>query len=235
MLRFLMLLLFAILAVSINENRQECLKGVGHKLRPTQEKDLKECFIYKESSCCYAEITEELAHSPVIKVNTTYWNRCGNLSNLCESYMKKMECFYRCSPHTARWAHSQYAGAIQSVPICQSFCDDWYEACKNDLTCVSNWLMDWKIDANGENHCKNECISYSEMYVNGTDMCEKMWGESLKVSNSPCLCLRLNEMDNAVIKLMEANSRNSSSGRSDKEQDCHPKMELKQREEVEAH
>ncbi|XP_062995567.1 riboflavin-binding protein-like [Elgaria multicarinata webbii] len=235
MLRFSLLLLFAIYAVSISGKGQKCLKGGHHKPIPTGEDDLQECTIYAKSSCCYTDTTEELAHTPVIKVNTTYWNRCGNLSNLCESYMKKIECFYRCSPHTARWAHHQYPGAIDSVPMCQSFCDDWYEACKNDLTCVNNWLTDWEIDEKGENRCKNECIPYSEMYANGTDLCETMWGDSLKVSDSSCLCLQMNEMDNEVIKLMEErlSSNSSSTRRSDEERDCHLKRDkIKQGDKV---
>ncbi|KAJ6659556.1 hypothetical protein lerEdw1_018791 [Lerista edwardsae] len=77
--------------------------------------------------------------------------------------MKKMECFYRCSPHAAYWAHPNRKAAIKSVPVCKSFCDDWYEACKNDLTCVRNWLTDWEIDDKGENQCKHKCISYSKV------------------------------------------------------------------------
>jgi len=32
------------------------------------------------ASCCDANFAEQLAHSPVIKVNNSYWNRCGQLS-----------------------------------------------------------------------------------------------------------------------------------------------------------
>ncbi|XP_033008145.1 riboflavin-binding protein-like [Lacerta agilis] len=226
MLRFSVPLFFAILAVSISGKRQ-CLEGAAHKLRPSQENNLHECTLYSKSSCCSEDITKELADSPVIKVNTTYWNRCGNNSKLCQSYMKKIECFYRCSPYTAHWAHPLYAAAIVSVPMCQNFCDDWYEACKNDFTCVSNWLTDWAIDEKGENHCKNACIPYHEMYGNGTDMCKSMWGDSLKVSDSPCLCLQMDEMDSKVVKLLEerASGNSSSSSRSDEEQFCRLKLD----------
>nr|XP_060629404.1 riboflavin-binding protein-like [Anolis sagrei ordinatus]XP_060629405.1 riboflavin-binding protein-like [Anolis sagrei ordinatus] len=236
MLRFWMLLFFVSLTVSVSEKKQKCLEGGNHKHRPTEENNLKECTLYTKSSCCHADITEELAHSPVIKVNTTYWNRCGNLSKSCEDYMKKLECFYRCSPHAAFWAHHQYEAAIDSVPMCQKFCDNWYDACKNDLTCVKNSLTDWEIDERGENHCKNECISYSQMYANGTDICETMWGISLKVSDSNCLCLQMNEMDDKVIKIMKERSSNSSTTTSttkDDEELCHLQTDkIKQVEEI---
>jgi len=204
------------------------MEGAVYKPRPTQEKYLQECTLYAKSACCYADITEELAHSPVIKINTTFWNRCGNLSKMCETYMKKIECFYRCSPYAAHWAHPEYAAAISSVPICQMFCDNWYEACKKDLTCVSNWLTDWEIDEKGENHCKNECIPYSEMYANGTDICENMWGDSLKISDSSCLCLEMDEMDPKAIELIQdrsSSSSSSSSSNNDEERFCHLRME----------
>ncbi|XP_026563102.1 riboflavin-binding protein-like isoform X1 [Pseudonaja textilis] len=201
MLRFSVLLFLVVLMPSTGK-RQGCLRGAGHKLRPTPEKYLQECTLYAESACCSAGITEELAHSPVIKVQTTFWNRCGNLSPACETYMKKIECFYRCSPYIVHWAHPTQAAAISSVPICQRFCDNWYEACKSDHTCVSNWLTDWEIDDKRENHCKNECIPISEMYASGTDMCEKMWGDSLKVTRSPGLCFEMDKMDQKIFNCL---------------------------------
>ncbi|XP_070605048.1 riboflavin-binding protein-like [Erythrolamprus reginae] len=219
MLRFSVLLFLAVLMPSIGK-RQTCLRGAGHKRRPTQEKYLQECTLYAKSACCYPDITEELAHSPVTKVQTTFWNRCGNLSPACETYMKKIECFYRCSPHVAYWARPKQGGAISSVPICQRFCDNWYEACKNDRTCVSNWLIDWEIDNKGENHCQRDCIPISEMYTSGTDMCEKMWGGSLKVNRrSPCLCLEMDEVDPKVIKFIQDRDSSSSSSSSSSNND----------------
>nr|XP_056700763.1 riboflavin-binding protein-like [Euleptes europaea] len=235
MLKFSVILLFIVLAVSAKKSPR-CLKGATHKPRATPEPDMQECTIYGKSSCCHANFTEELAQSPVIKVHNTYWNRCGNLSKSCESYMKKMECFYRCSPLAAHWAHRNYSAAIESVPICQQFCDGWYEACKNDLTCVSNWLTDWETDEKGENNCKNECIPYSQMYSNGTDMCESMWGNSLKVSESSCRCLNLNENDASFFKYMlrTTSSSISSSDSSSDEWACRRKMiELEQLKEAE--
>ncbi|XP_054835837.1 riboflavin-binding protein-like isoform X2 [Eublepharis macularius] len=174
------------------------------------------------ASCCHASFTKELAQSPVMKVNNTYWNRCGNLSEPCESYMKKMECFYRCSPIAVYWAKSNYSAAIESVPICQKFCDGWYEACKNDFTCVNNWLTDWEIDEKGENRCRNKCIPFNQMYNNGTDMCENMWGNSLKANNSTCDCLNLNENDSQYV---QPDSSSSNSSISD-QQACHKVIEL---------
>ncbi|NXY80812.1 RBP protein, partial [Alcedo cyanopectus] len=161
MLRFAVTL-FAVITSSTCR-KYSCLQGGTHKLKPSPEPNLQECTLYSKSSCCYADFTEQLARSPVIKINNSYWNRCGQLSKSCEDFTKKIECFYRCSPHAARWIHPNHTAGIQAVPLCQSFCDDWYEACKDDSICVRNWLTDWEWDESGENHCRNKCVPYSKV------------------------------------------------------------------------
>uniref|UniRef100_A0A8D0GR97 Folate receptor-like domain-containing protein n=1 Tax=Sphenodon punctatus TaxID=8508 RepID=A0A8D0GR97_SPHPU len=208
--------------------KDKCLEGGSHKNQPDPEPDFKECTLYTKSSCCSPDFTEELAHSPIIKVNTTYWDRCGTLSESCENYMKKIECFYQCSPHAARWSNPNYTAAIEFVPLCQNFCDDWYEACKDDSTCIHNWLIDWEYDEYGENHCKNRCFPYSQMYANGTDMCQNMWGNSFTVSDSSCRCLQMNEKDAVAVKYLQLDSSeessSSSSSSSSEEQACQRKL-----------
>nr|XP_048718120.1 riboflavin-binding protein-like isoform X2 [Caretta caretta] len=225
MFKFAVVLFFAILATSTCK-WDRCLEGGTHKHRPSPEPDIHECTLYFESSCCYANFTEQLAHSPVIQVSNSYWNRCGILSKSCEDYMKKIECFYRCSPHAAHWINPNNTAGIEFVPLCQNFCDDWYAACKNDSTCIRNWMTDWEWDENGVNHCKNECTPYNKVYANGTDMCQSMWGNSLKVSESYCLCLQMNEKDAVAIKyLTSKSSEESSSVGSSEERACRRKLQ----------
>ena len=35
--------------------------------------------------------------------------------------------------------------AIQNVPVCADYCNSWFEACKNDSTCVEHWLEDFVV------------------------------------------------------------------------------------------
>ncbi|XP_054066753.1 riboflavin-binding protein-like [Rissa tridactyla] len=85
--------------------------------------------------------------------------------------------------------------------------------------------MDWEWDESGENHCKNKCIPYSEMYANGTDMCQNMWGESFKVSESSCLCLQMNKKDMMAMKYLPSeSSEESSSISSSEEHACQKKL-----------
>ena len=31
-------------------------------------------------------------------------------------------------------------GYIRDAPVCRTYCEKWFEACKNDMTCVEDWL-----------------------------------------------------------------------------------------------
>ncbi|XP_053549380.1 riboflavin-binding protein [Bombina bombina] len=204
--------------------QQKCLRGNHHKPLPSAEPDLMECTLYSESSCCRRNLTEKLSHS-LTELDNFYWNRCGNLSKSCEDYLKKIECFYQCSPSVAHWAHPNISVAIQRVPLCQSFCDNWYNACRSDMWCAYNWLTDWTFDDTG-NHCKNICIPFHEMYANGIDVCQHMWGNSFAVSSSPCRCLDMTETDRNVMKyILEGDDKSEESG---EEEACKPRLHRSQ-------
>ncbi|KAG8436980.1 hypothetical protein GDO86_007894 [Hymenochirus boettgeri] len=199
----------------------QCLGGENHKAAPSPETGFQECFLYEESSCCHANFTDKLSLSPIIELNNYYWNRCGNLSKKCEDYMKKVECFYQCSPIASHWIHPNFSEAVQHVPLCQSFCDSWFEACRSDLTCAYNWISDWVFDETG-NHCKNDCIPFDKMYVNGTDLCQNAWGTSFTVSSSTCRCLDFTATDFKVIKYILERESSEESGEMEA---CKPKLQ----------
>ncbi|XP_068095656.1 riboflavin-binding protein-like [Hyperolius riggenbachi] len=196
--------------------KKSCLHGTHHKAAPSPEHGMLECQLYSDSSCCHANFTKQISSSPVIKVDNFYWNRCGNLSKACENYMKKIECFYQCSPSAAHWVHPNMSVAIQHVPVCRDFCDSWFEACRSDLVCAHNLITDWTIDESG-NHCKNDCIPFEQMYVNGTDLCESAWGFSFRVSSCPCRCLDMTPTDKKVIKYILHDKHSEESGEEESE------------------
>ncbi|MGH0162897.1 UNVERIFIED_CONTAM: hypothetical protein FKN15_043567 [Acipenser sinensis] len=94
-----------------------CLKGGKHKLAPGPEPLLQECQLYSDNACCSAL-------SPV-SLDDIYWDQCGSLSPRCEGFLKRLSCFYRCSPDAARWQHPSRPTAIQAVPLCLRFCQQW--------------------------------------------------------------------------------------------------------------
>ncbi|OCT84953.1 hypothetical protein XELAEV_18023114mg [Xenopus laevis] len=212
--------IFCVGLVSAVSCQLQCLGGPHHKSTPSSETNFQECLLYAESSCCHANFTEKLSRSPMIEVNNYYYNRCGNLSKTCEDYMKKTECFYHCSPLASHWIHPNFSEAIQHVPVCQSFCDNWFDACHSDLTCTYNWISDWEFDETG-NHCKNDCIPFHKMYANGTDLCLNAWGVSFVTSSSPCRCLDFTETDKKVIKYIFKGDNSAESG---EEEACKPRL-----------
>ena len=80
-------------------------------------------------------------------------------------------------------------GYIQGVPVCADYCDAWFEACKDDLTCVENWLADFD-DENGNNICPADsaCVTFSDMYGNGEVLCNRMWGSAFIYSTNRDNC-----------------------------------------------
>ncbi|XP_078075533.1 riboflavin-binding protein-like [Mustelus asterias] len=189
----------ATLLLAVRCYGDSCLSGINHKAIPGPEPGMRACKLYSQSSCCFSNYTEQLAVSPVTKVQNTYWNRCGQLSSQCEEYMKKIDCFYHCSPHTFNWINPNNSYSVLAVPICQGFCDDWFAACRDDMTCSRNWVSDWEWDDHG-NNCRNECIPYHQTYKDGRDLCENMWGTTFKVVSCPCHCLMMDDDDNDVIQ-----------------------------------
>ncbi|KAG7279724.1 hypothetical protein CRUP_011656 [Coryphaenoides rupestris] len=75
-------------------------------------------------ACCTAEDIQDISHTPAASNRNTPWDHCGALSSTCESFLKRVSCFYRCSPDAARWPHPRRHGHIQAVPLCHSFCRD---------------------------------------------------------------------------------------------------------------
>ena len=55
----------------------------------------------------------------------------------------------------------EFDSALANLPICYDYCDSWFLACAEDLTCAKNWITDW-IYIDGINVCKPDaqCSTY---------------------------------------------------------------------------
>lgn len=188
------------------KREDKCLPGEKHKDSPSAEESMVACQAYKSDSCCTSDFTKQLATSPVKKIDNFSWTPCNKtLSRKCESFMVSVECFYRCSRNAIFWRNPNYQSAILKAPICASFCDGWFEACKEDLTCAGNWISGFNTSRDGSNTCKDPCRNFSDYYVSGKDLCESMWGTlSFVYKETDCLQLNFtdpNPNDNLVEKL----------------------------------
>ncbi|MBN3283418.1 RBP protein, partial [Polyodon spathula] len=100
-----------------------CLKG--GKPAPGPEPNLQECQLYSDNACCSAdEGVKALGLSPA-SLDDIYWDQCGSLSPRCKGFLKRLACFYRCSPDAALWPHPSQPTAIQGAPLCLGFCQQW--------------------------------------------------------------------------------------------------------------
>ena len=185
-----------------------CLTGQYHKQKPGPESsDYRACFAYKNNTCCTADFTRQLAVSPILKIGNFTWMTCGQsrFSKRCEDYMAEVECFYQCSPNVGYWK-GVYPGSFVGVPICSSFCDTWFDACKDEVTCAKNWITDFTV-FQGNNKCNtSRCMKFSEIYTNGSGLCNAMWGTSFKytISKKANDCMNLkglyNGTDQSLLK-----------------------------------
>ncbi|XP_039628548.1 retbindin [Polypterus senegalus] len=179
-----------------------CLQDEKHKDVPGPEPELQECQLYSGNACCMSEEIEELG------LTSGLWDQCRSPSPRCEDFLKRLSCFYYCSPDAALWSRQDPQTAdsestmgslhlIQSVPLCLTFCQQWFEACQDDLTCTrtSNWTLQ------GQN-CSTDCVTYRQMYSGGLDLCETMFGSSFRaeLDESSCGCLHLNASDQEVTE-----------------------------------
>lgn len=175
----------------------QCLPGEKHKDFASPETDAySACLDYQSSSCCSAEFTQQLNQSTVTYIqdgdDIFNWSHCGAISEECETYMIEVECLYRCDPNMIYFAGA-YPSSLDRVPICGQYCNHWFEACKDDLTCVTNWVFDWEYN-NGTNTCptNSSCSTFEERYGNSTRLCNVLWGNSFNYTEENTLCLTPN-------------------------------------------
>lgn len=204
-------MLWFLVAASLNGGSHSdgvCLQDGRHKTTPSPEPHLQECALYADNSCCKEEHIEDISYVPSASNKNEPWDRCGPLSTECEGFLKRVSCFYRCSPDAARWPHPQRRSYIQAVPLCHSFCRDWFEACRMDMTCARNWAR----DPRGQN-CTGSCVSYQQMYQHGRDLCESLWGDAFMTvedepeelsESAPCGCLTLSASDKDKMAALRA-------------------------------
>ncbi|KAL4647918.1 retbindin-like [Arapaima gigas] len=202
---------FALLIGCSRCQEGSCLQDGKHKATPSPEPYLSQCALYAENACCYQNDIQEPAASPDFKVEDIFWDTCGPLSPGCGDFLRRIACFHLCSPDAARWPHPQHPSSYQAVPLCHSFCRDWFEACKTDMTCTQSSVGHWEWHRQG-NNCSGNCVTYQQMYQNGRHLCESMWGGAFVsvdddvegTEAGSCGCLTLSPSDREVIAALRA-------------------------------
>lgn len=179
-----------IVALSLRiSGAEKCLAGTFHKnVSSPGGSDFVECLKYKNNACCTGSLTKTIRDQPEMLYNFT-WHHCKAISKPCLQYLKNEECFFQCEPTLIRYVRPSQSASVQNVPICSNYCDKWYEACKDDSTCVTNWESGFVIV--GKHYaCPNtsKCNTFKEVYKNGAGICNKMWGPSFSYHNASASC-----------------------------------------------
>jgi len=178
-----------LLLVGHSQQVEKCLTGPFHlNYSAPGGPNFVECLTYKDDTCCTDDLTKTLKHRPETLYNFT-WHHCQTVSKPCLHYLVNEECFYQCEPKLIRYQRINASYAVENVPICADYCNSWFDACKDDQTCVENWESGFVKD--GHHYlCPNasSCSTFASVYKNGAGLCNKMWGKSFTYHSSTANC-----------------------------------------------
>ncbi|XP_011606604.1 folate receptor isoform X2 [Takifugu rubripes] len=180
----MMILLLALSSSSFSEDKLNmCMDAKHHKKVPGPEGQLYlQCAPWRDNACCTANTSTE-AHEDNSYLYNFNWNHCGAMSDECKKHFIQDTCFYECSPHLGPWIQevdqSWRKERIFNVPLCKEDCHEWWEDCKNEFTCKSNWHTGWDWSS-GINKCPadRKCRKWTEVYPTPKYMCEQIWSNS---------------------------------------------------------
>lgn len=160
--------------------------------------EFKYCQQWKDNACC----TKETANNVIeLYGEANRFDRCDfdpntpkNMSDGCRDFFIAQDCFYECDVSAGKYRRHINCGSvdggnsweIKGMPIKASFCDSWFEACKDDYICatpeipslmtISDHSCEYEVDADGNEI--GDCRKFSDVFMDGKDICELMWGES---------------------------------------------------------
>ncbi|KFU92797.1 Folate receptor alpha, partial [Chaetura pelagica] len=162
-----------------------CMDAKHHKTKPGPEGMLHgQCSPWKDNACCTANTSSE-AHKDQSNLYNFNWNHCGVMPPKCKRHFIQDTCLYECSPNLGPWidqADSSWRRErILHVPLCREDCEEWWEDCKDYVTCKENWHKGWNW-ATGTNRCPwgSMCRPFSQIFPHPKDLCEKIWSNSYK-------------------------------------------------------
>ena len=122
--------------------------------------------------------------------------------------MQDGDCYFFCEPMLGYFEiHPPSVDIIANVPVCADFCDAWFEACKNDTTCVEHWWAEYVFEPGSNlNHCpeNSTCRTFEEVYGDGRGLCNKIWGNQIFYSTNRDNCTTMtfdNSMGNPNFNL----------------------------------
>jgi len=167
---------------------------------PTPEPGLVNCPQYRELACCSVhQDSEVLPNANGTQLYNFNWNECGSLSTACQNFFQAESCYFECDPYQTPWANPIYPNpsiTFTGVPICSTYCDAWFEACKDDYTCGTEWLYDFVPVYDGEGDIEyykcapdSQCQTFGDIFENAQGLCDVLWGGAFYYSEDLGNCV----------------------------------------------
>ena len=97
------------------------------------------------------------------------------------------------------------SGVVMGIPVCAEYCDAWFEACKDDLSCGELVYHDISVDFTSSCPQNSICRTYREVYQDGRGLCNNIFGSDFVYSTDRDNCTVMafnNSMANPNFKLM---------------------------------
>lgn len=192
---YVLLSLFVVIASSqavtdkeIDEFLDICIDAKYHKSKPGPEADIFNkkfhCTPWKGHACCSANTTFNIQEDGALSLYNMHWDQCNTvMSPKCRRYFEIDTCMYECSPYMKPWitidpnSKKTRKERFTNVPICKSDCDEWFDACRDDLTCSNNWgnftTWNWKTGM-----CKMECKTFKDYFGDPEKFCNQIFNFS---------------------------------------------------------
>jgi len=153
--------------------------------------DVKQCREYQSESCCTPKIAKGVSVEGYLYSNGDQTYACPAVSAKCQAFFIEEACFYHCDKNLGKWRkHEDCSDAkpndnawqIAKMPIKASYCDAWYDACKDDTICADESKSYFDIKncnaRNAKNKNTNGCKKFSDVYTDAEHMCVAMWDNS---------------------------------------------------------
>ena len=186
-----LILVFVTVASVASDEELHCITSPPDKDHPSPEPSIAQgaCGRYSAFSCCTPTTAARVDQSNATDLENL-WPICGEVSDRCLRYLRAENCFYFCEPYVEPWK-GPFNGSLSRVPICASYCDEWFDACKNDSTCSSDWLETSVIA--GQHHCdaNQTCQTIATTFTNGKNLCNTMWGTEFAYDEDNTNCMTM--------------------------------------------
>lgn len=177
------LLALLMAAVAKKSDLNICINGRHQKSNPGPEDDLHYmCSPWKENACCTVS-TSHAAHLDQSYLYNFTWDHCGFMADICKKHFIQNTCLYECSPNLGPWIDKRdktwFKERLLNVPICKEDCEQWWEDCQYEITCLENWHEGWDWST-GTNRCPvgAKCRLLKDIFHSPKDLCEKIWSNS---------------------------------------------------------